>query len=407
MNVNLSQCLRAVSSLFVIFTLLFGSSMAQAKIFPRVQSLFNISDSKIEEVFDVFKDLGMRVSSDGEITVRTMQGNTSIEPSRPLSRYEIRTMVAALDHPIHLIKLSSDGLFRSDLSRAFFFNQFHLYKHGDDLFNKLFFKRNRGKWEELPFLEARENLENFLDIVRVADQEGYTRITETDLEAAAITFIFQRLSDSSVSVYSKPNSWDEQSLSTFFRDKFTVNHYTNPYFELTLFQRDPYTHIANRSLGISISQSAELTSLHQNPHYHLIGNKVLSFLKKGFFSPPELMNPKEFVLKIWKDLIEETMAVTPRGFAVRLEESTAWRIFADRIAKAIVECNRSRFPMESDRFLRAIMEAAKEDNRLAEVPDFLDSEFIYDFSRVDDVSYPAKVLENVRSAVIKAAFRDR
>ena len=210
MNTNPYQCLRIVTGLFFCFYFVFESATAQASLFQRITwslGLSNIPQSKTDEVVGILEDQG-----------------ESAERMHPKT---LKKLTLALDDPLSLIKLSESsplGVAESII----FFDRFDLHKDGNTLFTKLFFRKSGGKREELAFLEAIENWENFLDIVRVADQGGYSQITETDLEAGAINFTFQRLSDSGVSVPSSANSWQEQSLVTFFRDKFTIDHYTNP-----------------------------------------------------------------------------------------------------------------------------------------------------------------------------------
>ena len=122
-------------------------------------------------------------------------------------------------------------------------------------------------------------------------------------------------------------------------------------------------------------------------------------MKNGTFSPPDLMRPKEFILRVWKDLIEETRISTGAGLSVRLSHHNTRSVFSGRIANAIVECNRSRISKESDPFLKAIMEAAREDNRLIQVVNVLFSE-----SRRTD---SRGVRRNVEDAIFRAVFRNR
>ena len=216
MNMNLH--LRTVSGLFLIFTLLF-SGMAQASIFQRLaRSLPEASEYKRDKVFSIVENLDIW---------------PSVKPEN-LSENGIRALAYALDEPTSLIKPSSDGLFRSDLSRAFFFSRFDLYRDGEALFTKLFSKPGRNR--ELPFKKTKRNWENFLDALKSAKRANVViQIEKTDLEAAAISFIhqkFDRYSSKRITDTDLPlameyfKSWGEvdESLGMFFQRKFTIAH---------------------------------------------------------------------------------------------------------------------------------------------------------------------------------------
>ena len=121
-------------------------------------------------------------------------------------------------------------------------------------------------------------------------------------------------------------------MGMFFHNRFTVDHYINPHFTLTP----------------------------ENPYCRFIMMKILVFSGRwnSFSSYSRLdINSKEFVLRIWKDIIEETR-ISRQG--------SPWSpnsIFAKHIVDSINEATRSG----SSDFLRAMEEAAREDDRLAQL----------------------------------------
>ena len=339
MNINPSQCLRTASSFFFIFILLFGG-MARASIFHRMirSPLPDISQSKIKEVFDVLEDLDIE---QWEIDV---------------SESNLRALVRALDDPTHLIKNtphpgSSFGLVHSSAINTrirFFFARFDLYKDSDSLFTKLFAKKSGSELQELPFEETKRNWENFLDTVKNANNGGYAQITEIDLEAAAMSFIHQRFPDKyfpDMDLVSRTHprfwirSWEEQSLGTFFHNQFNIGHYTNPHF-----------------------------TLNWNNHYYILIMNMIwdpSFLKEG--ENLSLVNTKEFVLKIWNDVTKEISIG-------RVTTGTSNFVFLERIVESIIEFRNlsgSSAFIESQPFLKALVEAAREDDRLTQLVDIV------------------------------------
>ena len=323
MNMNRSQCLRVLSGLFFVFILFFGPGVAQASVFQKIARGFsNIPQSKIEEVFGIVENLG-------------------VDPKN-LSKKEVRTLVRALDDPTRLIRLSLDGLsvpgglFGSDIYRAFFFSRFDLHKHSETLFTKLFSRRNGNK--ELPFLEAKRNWRNLVtDGLLKSRRAGDTQITKTDLEAAAMSFVFQRFSDKYFSNINAdfyygvahPRSWEEESLGRFFHDQFNISHYTNPHFTLTP----------------------------EDPYHHLIMNMILdgSFLIGRNLS---LINSKKFVLKIWSDTIKE---IGRYG-----EGRMSGSVFLEYVVDSAIESRRSPGNVNNYPFLKALDEAGREDAGLAQ-----------------------------------------
>ena len=321
MNMNPSQFLRTVSSL--LFVLLF-SGIAQASIFQKItRSLPDISQPKIEEVFGILNGLGISTNH--------------------LHEDEIRVLARALDDPTHLIENSalSSGSFGSAVSsfyhtkRSFFFARFDLHKYSDDLFTKLFAKKSGEKLEELSFQEAKRNWENFLDEVKKSNWLGYTRIEEIDLEASAMSFIHQKFSDkyliNNVDSYYEvtPSSWDEQSLGMFFHNQFNINHYTSPHFTLT---SENYYYV---------------------PIMHMIWDPA--FLRQG--ENLSLINSKEFVLKIWNDVTKEISKGRVSGISSSafLELIIDYRTLPDSSMEGHLS------------FLKAIEEAGREDDRLAQL----------------------------------------
>ena len=312
MDKRFSQYLRAASELFFVFILLF-SGMAQASVLQKmVWSLPDIPQSQIEEVFDILEDLNIR------------------SWDLPESEEEVRVLVYALDDPTHLIKHSWGFPFNSVIRYnygAFFFSRFDLHKDSDALFTKLFTREIGEEKLKLPFRDAQRNWENFIDALKKAEISYNFRFTKTDLEAAAISFIHQRLSDKS---FSNPRT-GRSSLNAFFNRKFTIAHYINPHFKLTW--EDPR---------------------HQS---------IMMMISNGLFLSGEnlsLINSKEFVLKIWSAVIQEIREVEYIG-------RTSTFTFLGLIADSIVKSRSSGSSMGGHDFLKAMEEAGREDDRLAKV----------------------------------------
>ena len=339
---NLSNTFRAVSGLFFCFCFVFGPDTAQAMDTQKVWSFYaslsqEAQKAKNKEVFGILEDLP--------------DIKTKIEPKN-LSEEEMRTLVLALDEPTNLIQNSPDGVFGSDLHRVFFFSRFDLHRDSDALFTKLFSIEDRGfdfeqilLLDELPFEETRRNWENFLGAARIAEKSGYARFTETDLEAAAISFIHESLpryydwilEDDPIMLLNNPNAWIQQSLGTFFHNRFSIDHYMSPHFTLT-------------------------------PENHYF-QYIMAMMGDGFFlfrgQNHPLINSKEFVLKIWKDSIEEIKLLNS------ISSSSA---FLGRIVvESIIECRRQGLSLESHSFLKAMAEAARENERLAKWVDIVNN----------------------------------
>ena len=359
MNMNPSKYLRAVSGLFFIFTLLF-SGIAQASILPRVtRSLPDISQSQKDKVFSIVESLNIR---------------PSIKPKN-LSEDEIRVLAYALDDPTSLIKSSSDGLFESNLYRAFFFSRFDLYRDGDTLFTKLFFEAGGNK--ELPFGKAKGNWENFIDATKGAKRTGVTQIEETDLEAAAINFIHKRFSNRYSSnidnsdplfVFKYFNILIEQSMGMFFHRRFTIAHYISPHY--TLNTEDFYNQFI---MGVILLHG----SLHSGTGplaYRLAISRMGYGVLDRLFINSEFkisINSKEFVLKTWNNIIKETNPEIQ-------SEMMSLTVFLRLIVDSVFECRRfewrsSGASMQSHPFLKAMVEASRENDRLTRVVDIIDN----------------------------------
>ena len=322
MNINPSIYLRAISSLFFIFTLLFGASMAQASVFQKVTRSLNLSyvpQSKIDEVIDILQDSGL---------------NTDY-----MLPEDLKKLALALDDPVSLIKPSLGDLFEFEDS-IIFFARFNLYKDSDVLFTKLF----GSTLEEIPFKDAENNWESLLgDLKFIESSGGRARFTKTELEAAAISF-----------VHRNQDLLPEDSLGIFFRNRFTIDHYINPHFTLS-----PH-----------------------NIHYRLIMDRILISLKKREFS----FYDQELVARIWNNMIEE-IKIYNQGRrdipeVLVMKELLSADVFVSRTINALIKRNRSELSFQSDPFLRAMMELAREDNRLAKIVDFLASESGTDYTIV-------------------------
>ena len=362
MNMNLSKYLRAVSSLFFIFTLLF-SGMAQASVFQKIRTFkmmiqsLGIPQSQIDRVVSILKDLNIQPYS--------------------LSRNEMRALVRALDEPTYLINL--DGPFGSDftgrlfskrINRKFFFHLFDLHRDSDTLFTKLFASKGGNELgellEELPFEEAKSNWEIFYDAVRKARKFDYNiQFTDTDLEAAAISFIHRRLDRYSYKIrdshlpyaedYLKSWGGGDQSLGMFFQQEFTMAHYISPHFTLT--QEDSYYRFIMSMIILSDSVDYSALGYHNGlivRSTDLYGTHII--LNRNF---SESMNSKEFVLKLWSNITEE---ISRRG-----SSGIYGTAFSGHIVRSISRVLKSETSLESDPFLRVVMEVAREDDRLAKV----------------------------------------
>ena len=321
MKLNPSQHLRGVSSLFFCFYFVF-SGVAQASVFQKmVRSLQDVPQSKIEEVFGIVE--GLR-----------------IDP-KYLSKKEVRRLVRALDDPTHLVNPSIDGVidvttmvtfFRTSVDKVFFFSRFDLHKDSEALFSKLFFKKSGNKWKELPFEESKANWEGFLYTMRVANRGGHTKITETDLKAAAMSFIHQIPSDRYmpnpyVTISEVVDSGSVFLSSQFLSSHFSIAHYINPHF--TLSPENPY-------------------------HYFLMSlMKMTQNMRQG--EELSLMNSKEFVLKIWSDIIKE---IDRYG-----EPRMSGSVFLERIVDSMRDPNLLKYLD----LLKAIKEAARENDHLAQL----------------------------------------
>ena len=348
MNINPSRYLRAVSNFFFIFTLFFGPGTTQASVFQGMSRGFsNVSQfPKMKKVFDILKDLGINPED--------------------LSTDKVRTLVRVLDDPTHLIKPSSEGFFESDLYRVFFFSRFDLHRDSDALFTKLFAKKSGN--EELPFKEAKRNWEDFLDAIKSVKQAGGNQIEETDLEAAAISFIHKRFSykySSNIndldpfSTLTYLSSWEEQSLGMFFHRRFTIGHYINPHYTL--------------NMGDSYHQFImKIIFLHYVDFRSAWNSRRFAFWEHLAVNPQFTIsiNSKKFILKIWSDLIEEIkvaqMISTPASFS-----------FLTLITSSVFECRKLQWkpgvsiPIESHPFLNAMVEASRENDGLAKVVDII------------------------------------
>ena len=323
MNTNLSKYLRAVSGLFFIISLFFGPSMAQAKIFQRITrslGLTYVPQSKIDEVIDI------------------LGSSSSIGADYTLSR-DLKRLALALDDPVSLIKASDINLFEgSGLNDAIiFFNRFSLYEDSNALFTKLF----GSELDKIPFEEAEYKWINLLGSLKLVEGfGGRARVTQTDLEAAAISFIHR-----------DQDLLPKDSLGKFFRDEFTVDHYINPHFTLS-----PH-----------------------NPYYRSIMSHILPSLRDRKFSFPL---DQELVARIWNDAIEEIRIYNEGSRDIPGVLAPFPDLFIHKTTKALIKSNSSGASVQSDPFLKAIMELAREDNRLAKVADILFSESGTDYTNV-------------------------
>ena len=373
MNINPSQCSRVVSSFFFVFILLF-SCITQAGILQKmIRNLSDVPQSQKEKVFEIYENLNAK--------------------PKDLSENEMRTLARALDDPISLIENSPDGPFgpefpdrvfprRHLLHRGFFFALFDLHRDSDALFTKLFSRKKWSKWEELPFREAKRNWENFLGSVEQANRFGYTQIRETDLEAAAISFVHQKfsnkylLSDEYVpnDRYASPlidlprsfistSPWEERSLGTFFHRRFTIDHYTNPHFTLTP----------------------------ENSYHYFIMKMISDFLDRGVLSSASMsvIDSKEFILRIWKDITQE--------FSGQGNPGMASSVFSQRIIDSIIECRTLGFSTDDQPFMSAMAEAAREDDRLAQLFKIVDKFASRSFASTSDLeNYRQNALQQFR-----------
>ena len=357
MNMNPSQHPRVINNFFLVFILLF-SGMAQAVSPQRILPGTGTPLSKIV-LSDILKDL-------------------DINPNG-LSGSDWKELALALDDPIHLIGPYRIGhyhdnryaLFLSPVRRDFFFSRFDLQKHSSDtLFTQFFTEKNHGIRQERSFEDSKRNWDEFLDGLRDAKIQGRTQIKETDLEAAAMSFIYKkfpnrnhRIIDEYLRVDELTYMWDVTSMGMFFYYKFNINHYISPYFTLT---SDHYYH-------------------------QLIMNMIWepSFLKQG--NNLSLIESKEFALKIWKDVTEE---ISRQG-----EPGMASFSFAEFVVQSVETIWDPAYSSQmGEAFMRAMEEAAREDDRLAQLVKTV-QEFASNHSNAQG-NYRENLLEIIQEAVL-------
>ena len=180
-----------------------------------------------------------------------------------LSQKEIEALAyaSAVNNPIYLMR-SLKSFFNSDAYKAFFFLHFDLNKHGDGLFAHLFTKKvDKNPRVELGFFAAKKNWRNFIRALQDAIRSGQTQINQTDLEAAALTFIHTKLSPfKKFENYSAINDsdfpytstrWFTISIASFFHEiildsRRHLEYYMNPYFKLGIM--DPYFKVISRGV---------------------------------------------------------------------------------------------------------------------------------------------------------------
>ena len=170
-----------------------------------------------------------------------------------LSEKEMEAIAYAnsINNPIYLIH-SLKSFFNSNAYKTFFFLHFDLHKHGDGLFTQLFTKRvDKNTRRELDLPAAQKNWENFTRSLEEAVMDGYTQIEQTDLEAAALTFIHTKLSPfrkfenySGIARHGYTNTtWFTISIASFFHEIILdlgryLEYYMSPHFKLDIM--DPY-----------------------------------------------------------------------------------------------------------------------------------------------------------------------
>ena len=345
MKINLSQYPKAASSFLFVFILLF-SGMVQAGLAQKISSRYylqNTPHSKIRKVIDTLENHALFTGLDD------------------VSAEILEELVRAWDDPVRLVEPSDrtamSAIFKNHSipETIFFFSRFDLQKHGDALFTKLFTEQTSGVWRELPFQEAKRNWDNFNH-----GRENLSQIYGVDVQAAAISFIHRNFSDryfpnanlaseaSASTDYTQayynallpyPNSsirlpitapseqirhWPPESLGAFFHDRFTIGHYMSPHFTLTP----------------------------ENPYYQFTIDMVSFFLKQETLHSPSAINSKDFILKVWKDVTIDSQETI---FSIR-------PAFLKRIVNSIIEFRTSG----SGDFMKAMEEAARENDRLAE-----------------------------------------
>ena len=124
--------------------------------------------------------------------------------------------------------------------------------------------------------------------------------------------------------------WEEQSLGMFFHDRFNIDHFTSPHFTLT-----------------------------SDNHYYEL---VIRIWNNSFFRQGEsLTKSKKFILRLWNDVIYEINRLGSTGVANS--------ILLERIADSIIMCRKlpEGSSIEENHFLKAMVEAAREDNRLVQL----------------------------------------
>ena len=267
---------------------------------------------------------------------------------------EALAYASSVNDPIYLMR-SLKSFFNSDAYKAFFFLHFDLDKHGDELFTHLFTKKvDKNTRIELDLPASQKNWEDFIRSLEEAIRNGQTQINQTDLEAAALTFIHTKLSPHIN--FNRPLSrhntfpfeytdtqWFGNSIAVFFHLEIIqyryADLYMNPYFRLTTM--DPYLYTVLKTI---VSDSNSLDS-------------------------------KEIILKLWSDIkayatkVEQSSAIGINAIHTRYKRSLIQNLEKE-IKKSLQRAsfhfrsNNVQVSFEEDPLLKALVEARYEDSSL-------------------------------------------
>ena len=136
-------------------------------------------------------------------------------------------------------------------------------------------------------------------------------------------------------------------------------------------------------------------------HYQGPRSSYHSLLNPEF---PNSINSKKFISKLWKNINEEIRRQSQRTYGVyRYSISRIYtQVFLDRITRSVTQCLKKDISIESDPFLIAIIQIAREDDRLKEVVNIIN-----DFASQPNDTSKASIEFEIEEAIKKFLFNGR
>ena len=326
--------------IFFVFTLLYMFNTAHAGR-PHIAHVgLDFNGSPASWFVDYLEDVGINVKN--------------------ISKEEVEFLTKALNEPAILVDLSRGGLFKSESYRNLFFKYFYFPKDGDSLFAKLFYEdMGEGVLDELPFDEAKRNWESLINALEQTTLAGHTNIEETDMTAAAISFIrrnsYKLYLNRLDTIYVRritANSWREALAIRRDLNNMVRSTLENPAPEGSLFYifEDLYPFNTSTYFKYYIS-----------PYFQLSGNDPYHFaIVREILKDPSILHTKKSILKIWTDInynySEDIIGINKTLFSKRIADSLATNVYINGSV---------RISIEGDSFLMAISAAAREDYELS------------------------------------------